>query len=105
LGGKNCRFNSQAHAHSMIVQGVTPLVGKTISIPDLRAGFAYVMAAMIAEGESTLTGLQFLDRGYEDVVNKLQSLGVDARREKLDDTPEVQPARTAVRPVALALID
>ena len=49
LGGKQCRFASQSFSHSAIVKGQTPLVGKEISIPDLRAGFAYVMAAMVAK--------------------------------------------------------
>lgn len=83
LGGKLCRFSSHAHHHSMIVKGATKLFGKEITVPDLRAGFAYVMAAAIAEGESVISGLHFLDRGYENIVPKLISLGVDAERVKL----------------------
>lgn len=77
LGGKQCRFASQSFCHSVIVKGATPLVGKEINIPDLRAGFAYVMAAVIASGTSHIAGLPFLERGYEGVVNKLMSLGAD----------------------------
>lgn len=95
LGGKECRFASHSFHHSMIVKGSTPLVGKEIVVPDLRAGFAYVMAAAIAEGTSTLTGLHFLDRGYEHIVPKLASLGVDVVREKADN-----PLRSEV-PVAV----
>ncbi len=84
LGGKSCRFASQSFSHSIIVKGSTPLVAKDIAIPDLRAGFAYVMAAAIATGTSTLSGLHFLDRGYEDVVGKLQSIGLDINRVRLD---------------------
>lgn len=75
LGGKSCRFASKGFAHSVIVKGPTPLVGKDIHIPDLRAGFAYVMAALIADGVSSISGLTFLERGYEAVVDKLLSLG------------------------------
>src|SRR5207253_1291396 len=86
LGGKECRFASQSFAHSMIVKGATALKGGDIEIPDLRAGFAYVMAALIATGTSTIRGLPFLDRGYQGVLEKLLSLGVDAKREVLEES-------------------
>ncbi len=85
LGGKECRFSSQCFSHSIIVKGQTPLVGKEISIPDLRAGFAYVMAAVLATDESTISGLQYLDRGYEDLATKLGSLGVEVTRTVLEE--------------------
>lgn len=88
LGGKQCRFDSQSFSHSIIVKGATPLVGKEISIPDLRAGFAYVMAAVLATDSSVIRGLPFLDRGYENLVGKLAALGVDVSRTEIDDTPE-----------------
>lgn len=77
LGGKQCRFASQSFGHSVIVKGETPLIGKEIQIPDLRAGFAYVMAALIASDVSTISGLPFLERGYENLVGKLEQLGAD----------------------------
>lgn len=80
LGGKNCRFAARGYHHSLIVKGPTPLEAKAIQIPDLRAGFAYVMAALVAEGTSEISGLKFLDRGYENLVGKLQQLGVAAER-------------------------
>jgi len=82
LGGKNCRFASEDFYHSLIVKGPTQLSGKTIAIPDLRAGFAYVMAALIAPDESVLTGLHFLDRGYENITEKLSALGANVVRSK-----------------------
>lgn len=85
LGGKECRFATHSFHHSLIVKGATPLVGRDIVVPDLRAGFAYVLAAAIAEGTSNLSGLHFLDRGYENIVEKLGSLGVDVVREKTDN--------------------
>jgi len=87
LGGKQCRFNSCAHYHSVTVRGPTPLKGMSITIPDLRAGFAYVLAALIAQGESRLSGVPFLDRGYEKVVEKMQSLGAEVERVSI--TPEI----------------
>ncbi len=80
LGGKECRFSSQSYAHSLIVNGVTPLRGGEIHVPDLRAGFAYVMAAVIAKEESIISGLQYLDRGYGDLDQKLGALEVDFQR-------------------------
>ncbi len=80
LGGKPCRFAAQNFEHSIIVKGPTPLVGKEIAIPDLRAGFAYVLAALIAEEESILTGLSYLDRGYENLTEKLRALGAQVER-------------------------
>ena len=88
LGGKNCRFASQSHAHSVIVKGQTALTGREIAVPDLRAGFAYVMAATIAEDTSVLSGLHFLDRGYENLDQKLLTLGCDVVRQKLADKKE-----------------
>lgn len=80
LGGKECRFASQSYHHSVIVKGPTPLSAKEIEIPDLRAGFAYVMAALLAPEVSTLSGLAYLDRGYENLVEKLISLGANIER-------------------------
>ena len=96
LGGKPCRFASQSYCHSLIVKGASPLVAKDIVVPDLRAGFAYVMAATLATGTSHITGLQFLDRGYENLANKLAALGVDVTREKADDKTLVKPSVTPV---------
>lgn len=89
LGGRECRYAMQNFDHSIIVKGPTPLEGREITIPDLRAGFAYVMAALVASGESIITGLPYLDRGYENLVPRLQSLGADLSRiqTKPDTTP------------------
>ncbi|MBS0655722.1 MAG: UDP-N-acetylglucosamine 1-carboxyvinyltransferase [Verrucomicrobia bacterium] len=80
LGSKACRFGAHNCAHSIAIKGATPLVGKVIAIPDLRAGFAYLMAALIAAGESIISGLHFLDRGYENIVQKLAGLGANVVR-------------------------
>jgi UDP-N-acetylglucosamine 1-carboxyvinyltransferase len=80
LGGKACRFSSHNYHHSLIVKGATALSAKEIAIPDLRAGFAYVMAALLAPETSTISGLHFLDRGYENLTTKLSSLGADISR-------------------------
>lgn len=99
LGGRACRYAAQNYHHSIIVKGHTPLVPKEITIPDLRAGFAYVMAALVASGESTISGLPFLDRGYENLVDKLRGLGADVTRisTKPDTTP-IKPILPEVKP-------
>jgi len=84
LGGKPCRFAAQNFHHSIIVKGPTSLIAKNIEIPDLRAGFAYVLAALCAEEESTISGLHYLDRGYENLTEKLSSLGAQIKRVKAD---------------------
>lgn len=80
LGSKLCRFCSCSFFHSVIVKGATPLQGKEVSIPDLRAGFAYLLAGLIAQGKTVLSGMHFLERGYESLFEKLQSLGANVEK-------------------------
>ncbi len=87
LGGKQCRFAAQSFCHSIIVKGSSSLIGRDICIPDLRAGFAYVMAAVIASETSTISGLNFLERGYESLVHKLIALGANVRLAHIEDKP------------------
>lgn len=75
LGSKECRFKHQNHPHSAVVVGPTPLRAAEIEIPDLRAGFSYLVAALIADGTSTITGVETINRGYERIVEKLKGLG------------------------------
>ncbi len=75
LGELPCRFKGQEQKHSAIVFGPTPLHAVKIVIPDIRAGMAQVLAALIAEGESELTGYDHLERGYENFAGKLEAVG------------------------------
>lgn len=77
LGELPCRFRNHSQKHSAVIMGPTPLTGTNIEIPDIRAGMAQVIAALVAEGESTLTGVHHLDRGYENLWGKLEALGAD----------------------------
>ncbi len=85
LGGKLCRFASHSFYHSIAIKGESALTGKKIAIPDLRAGFAYLMAALISKDESTISGLHFLDRGYENLVSKLTNLGASVQRRSIKE--------------------
>jgi len=80
LGEINCRFKGSNYKHSAVINGPTPLKAASIVVPDIRAGLALVLAALVAEGESVLTGIEHLDRGYERLEEKLKGLGADIRR-------------------------
>ncbi len=68
---------SKNHA---IIKGVDYLVGTSVTAPDLRAGAALVVAAIMARGESEIHGLNHIDRGYEKFTEKLKGLGVCVSR-------------------------
>jgi UDP-N-acetylglucosamine 1-carboxyvinyltransferase len=77
LGGRSCRFGQRNHQHSAVIVGPTSLRGTEIHIPDLRAGFSYVIAALVADGLSTITNIGLIRRGYENFEDKLLALGAD----------------------------
>ena len=79
LGPTRCRFGAANHRHSAVVVGPTRLHGAELVVPDLRAGFSYVIAAASADGESLIHGVDLLDRGYADFRTKLSAVGVDHR--------------------------
>lgn len=66
--------------HHALVRGGRPLQGAPVSSTDLRAGAALVLAGVIAEGETRVHRIDHIDRGYEDYVGKLRSLGADVER-------------------------
>ena len=79
LGSGECRFAHRNYKHSAVIIGPTKLKGTDIVIPDLRGGFSYVIAALMAEGESTITNLGVIGRGYEKFMDKLTHLGADIK--------------------------
>ena len=66
--------------HRVLIKGPTKLSGKKIKAPDLRAGIAFVIAGIIADGESIIENAYVIDRGYENITERLTTLGVDIRR-------------------------
>ncbi|MBI3164074.1 MAG: UDP-N-acetylglucosamine 1-carboxyvinyltransferase, partial [Chloroflexi bacterium] len=64
-----------------LVQGPTPLFGEKLESPDIRAGMALLLAALAAEGASTIRNIVQIERGYEKVDQKLMALGAKIRRE------------------------
>lgn len=62
------------------ITGVSSLHGAVVKANDLRAGASLVVAALCARGVTTVTGLEYIDRGYEDLPGKLRKLGADITR-------------------------
>ncbi len=60
--------------HEALIFGPTPLRGATVSSWDLRAGAAMIIAGLIAQGETRITNVEYIDRGYEDILGKLRGL-------------------------------
>jgi UDP-N-acetylglucosamine 1-carboxyvinyltransferase len=63
-----------------VVTGVSSLIGSKVCATDLRAGAALILAGLAADGETEVTGLHHIDRGYVDIVGRLRNLGADIRR-------------------------
>ncbi len=68
-------------AHTAVFYGPSQLHGSDVEIPDLRAGATLVLAALAAEGESRITGIEHVARGYEDLVGKLGRVGAQITEE------------------------
>jgi len=66
--------------HRAVVVGPARLHGQPMASPDIRAGMALVIAALCAEGESTIHNIKQVERGYEDLHRRLRSLGADIER-------------------------
>lgn len=80
LGGTPCRFGRRNFMHSAVIAGPSKLHAAELVIPDLRAGFSHLIAALAAEGTSQVYGVNLINRGYEDFENKLASLGAHIER-------------------------
>ena len=74
--GANIRITD----HTAVVTGVPYLAGAPIDAPDIRGGGALIAAALAAEGESLIGGLQYIDRGYQRIHEQLASLGAAIER-------------------------
>ncbi|MBM6588612.1 UDP-N-acetylglucosamine 1-carboxyvinyltransferase [Brevibacterium sp. RIT 803] len=77
LGGTPCRFGRRNYQHSAVVSGPTELTGTRIDVPDLRGGFSHLIAALAARGTSQVHGIELINRGYENFLDKLLGLGAE----------------------------
>jgi len=66
--------------HRAFITGVTPLRGREMESPDLRAGLAFIIAALVAKGESIIHNIHNIDRGYENIEERLRVVGADIKR-------------------------
>jgi len=66
--------------HRIVVNGPTTLYGHRLTSPDLRAGIALIIAALIAQGQTTIDNIYQIDRGYERLDERLKALGADISR-------------------------
>jgi len=66
--------------HRIIVSGPTRLRGRLLDSRDIRSGMALIAAALAADGQSTLTEVETVERGYGDLVERLRSLGAEVER-------------------------
>ena len=80
LGGSVCRFANTNYYHSAVINGPSKLKASNITVPDIRAGFSYLVGAILAKGETVVDGAHYIDRGYENIDEKLKKLGVDIKR-------------------------
>jgi UDP-N-acetylglucosamine 1-carboxyvinyltransferase len=80
LGGTPCRFGRRNFKHSAVIAGPSKLHAADLVIPDLRAGFSHLIAALAAEGTSRVYGVELIKRGYEDFEAKLAALGAHVER-------------------------
>jgi UDP-N-acetylglucosamine 1-carboxyvinyltransferase len=66
--------------HHAVVRGVPRLSGAPVRAPDIRAGAALVVAGLVADGETIVSDVHHIDRGYDDLVGRLSTLGADVVR-------------------------
>jgi UDP-N-acetylglucosamine 1-carboxyvinyltransferase len=69
--------------HRAVISGPSPLRGGKVESPDIRAGMAMLLAALAAEGTSTIHNIGQIERGYQNIDTRLRALG--AQIERLDD--------------------
>lgn len=86
--------NIKVEGNTAIIDGVGRYTGASITAPDLRAGAALVIAALAAEGISTVDDIRYIERGYENFPEKLRGLG--AMIEKVDNERDVKKFRFKV---------
>ncbi len=86
--------NIKVEGNTAIIEGVDSFTGASISAPDLRAGAALVLAALVADGISVIDDIKYIERGYEDFPEKLTALG--AFIEKVETERDIQKFKLKV---------
>ena len=78
--------NIQVDDKTAVVEGVERLTGAPIQAYDLRAGAAMIIASLAAHGQSEISGVEYVERGYEDIVGKLRALGANIQSVEENET-------------------
>ena len=86
---KRMGANIQVDDKTAVVEGVERLTGAPIQAYDLRAGAACVIAALAAQGESEIRGVEYIERGYEDIIEKLRAIGAAIRSVETEEEESV----------------
>ena len=76
--GANIKIDSR----SAVIEGVETLTGAKVRATDLRAGAALILSALAAKGETEISDIYHIERGYDRIDEKLRRLGADIRRER-----------------------
>jgi len=84
--------NIQVDGKLAVIDGVDSLTGVKVKATDLRAGAAMIIAGLIAKGETVIEDIQYIDRGYEDVVKKFSALGAQISRVEVSEPEEMVSA-------------
>lgn len=78
---KQMGANIECEQERALIKGPTPLVGREVTATDLRAGACLILAGLIADGETIINNIEYVLRGYEDIVTKLTNLGAKIKIE------------------------
>lgn len=81
--------NIKVEGNSAIIRGTDNLTGAEVTSPDLRAGAALVLAGLAAEGETVVHHIDYIDRGYEHLEDKLRGLGANIYRRNSENKKEI----------------
>ena len=82
----------QVDGKTAVIEGVPFLTGALVVACDLRAGAAVCIAGLCARGETVVEDVTYIERGYENFVGKLKSIGADIRIVEEPDNVEIAPA-------------
>jgi len=83
------------NAHQALIIGPSQLRGRTVASNDIRAGAAMVLAALCAEGETIVTDVRYIERGYDRLEDKLSAIGANIR--KMPSSEQVKEAEQATK--------
>ena len=82
--------NIKVEGNTAIIDGVEKYTGASISAPDLRAGAALVIAGLAAEGFTIVDDIRYIERGYEDIIEKLRSIGAQIESVECEEVVETR---------------